>query len=352
MGAVVSESLFLSNLANPWILARVAFATLALAMALVSTLAAARILAIPADAAPDARALRAERDAELASVGLRFALVFAWAGASTTVLAAHRLASSVRGAMCAYGVLATSPLGARSLVASALSALAASAWLGMRSVDARIARGSLARTLARSAWIVTVLIAFDSVSAGAFFLGVDLRAHASCCSTGVVRGAALDPAARPWVSEAIGPVAASMALLAAGAAWRLARAPTVRSAMIASALAMMASASGAFALRDVVAPYAFQSPQHRCAYCLLRVEDAGWAGPLALIAWTLASAMSAYVLGIAWVGRKSAARRAAEATLVAVSRPWAILWLLAMGAGLWPALVFRAQAGTWALFGS
>lgn len=344
--------MFLSNLANPWILARLAFATLALATALVSTIAAARILAIPADAPPDARALRAERDAELSAVGLRLALVFAWAGASTTVLAAHRLAGSVRGAMCAYGVLATSPLGARSLVASALSALAASAWLGMRSVDARIARGSLARTLARGAWIVTALIAIDSLSAGAFFLGVDLRAHASCCSTGVARAATLDPAARPWVSAAIGPIAAGAAMLAAGAAWRLARAPSVRSAATASVLAVIASASGIVALRDVVAPYAFQSPQHRCAYCLLRVEDAGWLGPLVLIAWTVASALSAYVLGVAWVGRKSAARRAAEASLVAVSRGWAILWLLAMGAGFWPALVFRAQAGTWALLGS
>lgn len=339
------------NLAQPWILARLSLAVSALALALVSSFAAAKILAIPTDSAPDARALRAERDAELAGAGLSLALFIELLGAFATVLVAHRLAGSVRGAMCAYGVLSSSPLGARALLASAVAAIASAMWLGVRAVDVRIARGSLSRTLAKGALIVTALIVIDAASVGAFLLSIDLRQHASCCSTGAAERARIDPGALALTGPSIGAFASLLSVVALSLIAWLRRAPTLLRGVVASLASALAVALSVLAARDVVAPYSFASPAHRCAYCLLRVDEASIAGPLLLVALALAASLSAFTVGAAWVGRRSAAREASLQAMRDASGAWLVAWGVALVAAWIPVVQYRLQSGTFALFG-
>lgn len=339
------------NLSQPWILARLSMAFSSVALALVATFAASKILQISTDSPPDERALRAERDGELAAAGLSLALVIELAGALGTVLVAHRLSSSVRGAMCAYGVLAMSPHGHRALIASALAAFASAAWLGVRAVDARIARGSLSRTLARGAWVVTAAIVADALLTSAFLQSIDLRQHASCCSTGAVDRGRFDPGSHAWGSVSIAAVALAGSIgTLAMIAW-MRRAPSPVRGGIAALASLSSSALAWVVARDVLSPYAFASPAHRCAYCLLRVSEASISGPWFVGSWALATITGAYVLGAAWVGRRSAAREASDDALRSVSVWWIACWISALASGLWPVLLYRAQSGTWALFG-
>ncbi|MBL8681063.1 MAG: hypothetical protein JNK05_17910 [Myxococcales bacterium] len=343
--------LALENLANPWILARLALSVSSLSLALVAAAASTKILAIPVDAPPDARALRAERDAELASAGLGLASLLSVIGAVATVLAAHRLSPSVRGTMCAYGVFATSPLGPRALLASLVAALCGSVWLGVRAVDVRIARGSLSRTLARGAWVVCALVAIDAVSAGAFFLTMDLRAHGSCCSTGATYRASIDPASSAFASLASAPIAALVTLVAAAWVVSLRRRASASKAFVAALLGALASASSLVAMRDVVSPFAYGSPHHRCAYCLLRADELGPLGWTLMLAWAIAALSAARALGIAWVSRRQAARREAHAALSAAAPLWIAALVATLALGLWPIVRYRLESGTFALFG-
>jgi hypothetical protein len=340
-----------ANLAQPWILARLSLALSALALALISSFASAKILAIPADSAPDERALRAERDAELAGAGLTLALLIELVGALGTVLVAHRLSGSVRGAMCAYGVLASSPLGARAVLASVAAALIASLWLGVRSVDVRLARGSLSRTLAKGAVVVTAAIAIDAASVSAFLLSIDLRQHGSCCSTGAAERASWDPGARALGVDSIGAVATVLAALSLLAVIAVRKRPSIARAAIASASALFSVGVGVVAARDVVAPFAFGSPAHRCAYCLLRVGEATIAGPTLLIALAMAAVCAAFSAGAAWVGRRSDARAPSLAAIESVTPWWIAAWGVALVAAWAPVLQYRLQSGTFALFG-
>ncbi len=340
-----------ANLAHPWILARLALASASLALALLASIAAVRILLVPSGAPADERALRAERDAELASAGLGLAFALELLAAASTVLVAHRLAGSVRGAMCAYGVLQSAEGGALSLEASALAALAASAWLGVRAVDSRIARGSLSRTLARGALVVTALVALDAVLVGRFLLSIDLRAHASCCSTAVGAATRIDPGGRALTSVGVAWVASVAALACVALAAAVRARPTPSRAGFASVVAFGASALVLASARDVVAPFAFESPGHRCVYCLLRADEAGPFGPVLAVAWAIATAVSAWVLGAAWVGRRAAARAASESALRSIALLWAACWTIVFASAWAPIVAYRLHTGTFALFG-
>lgn len=348
----MSESqLALSNLANPWILARLALSVSSLALAFIAATAATSILRIEPNAPADARALRSERDAELASSGLALSALLAAIGALATVLAAHRLSPSIRGTMCAYGVFATSPLGPRALFASFAAALAGSVWLGVRAVDVRIARGSLSRTLARGAWLVCALVAVDALSAGAFFLSIDLRAHGSCCSTGASYRFVVDPASVALGSHTAAPAAALATIVASLWVASLRRGSSFVKTLVAVALGAVSSTLALVTMRDVVAPFAFASPHHRCAYCLLRTEELGAIGWALVLSWALGALSTARALGIAWVSRRVGARREAQSALTALSPWWIAALVSTLLFGLWPILRYRVESGTFALFG-
>lgn len=340
-----------ANLAQPWILARLSLAMVALALALISSIASAKILLIRTDRAPDERALRAERDAELASAGLALALLIELIGALGTVLVGHRLSGSVRGAMCAYGVIASSPLGARALLASVTAALIAAIWLGVRAVDVRVARPVLVRSLAKGALVVTVAMAIDAMSVAAFLLSIDLRQHSSCCSTSVLERTRLAPTALAWDELSLGTFATALALLSLLAVIAVRKRPSIVRSMCASASTLFTVTVAMFAARDVVAPFAFGSPAHRCVYCLLRVGEATIAGPALLLALAVAAVFAAMAMGAAWVGRRADVRAPSLDAIQSFTPWWIAAWVVAVVSAWVPVLQYRLQSGTWALFG-
>ena len=95
----------LTHLANPWILARMVLGVAACALAATAGFGAVGVfLRYNASGPPDERTLVLERRSELVAVTLQVAFVLELAASVLTIVAADRMAGSIRGAMCAFGV--------------------------------------------------------------------------------------------------------------------------------------------------------------------------------------------------------------------------------------------------------
>ena len=303
-----------------------------------------------ATAAPDERTLALERRSELVAAALSAAFTAELAAAVLTVLAAHGLAGSIRGAMCAYGVVASSRWGHPALAASLAASVGCAAWLGVHRVDARLPQGSLVRLTSALALGVVPLVLLDTLVGARFLTGLDLDAAATCCSVALdARSAGSGPGGgtAPVVVAVTGITAALAAL---GAAVALARRPSGGRALSLALLTPAAAWAAVRAAADVVSPYTWELPQHRCVYCLLRPEAAP-AGPLLWAALAAATLSGAAVWGVAPVLRRGAvARRAAAEVLGEIGRVSAVAWAVALAAGLWPVVHYAWAYGTLALW--
>jgi hypothetical protein len=341
----------LAHLANPWILARLALGAGAAVLAAIAAVAAVGVLRFYRTEAPaDERTLTLERRSELMATTLSLAFGLQIAAATLTVLASDRLAGSIRGAMCAFGVVGSSRWGARAVQLSLVSAMACAAWLATRRVDVRLQRGSLVRSLAALALVVTALLGADLAASAAYFLGLDLDVVATCCSVFVDapsagRGAIGDAGARTW-SLVGGAAAAGLAL---GAGVLLARRATIGRGLAVAALGLVGGVVTLRAVTDVVAPYVYEAPNHRCAYCLLRHESAP-AGPVLLAALLLAELCGAGAFAVVPLVRKRGAQRAALDVLERIGRASAVAWALVLVAGAYPIVRYALSTGTLRLF--
>ncbi|MEO0325421.1 MAG: hypothetical protein AAF447_20865, partial [Myxococcota bacterium] len=281
------EELAITNLTRPWILARLACGVAAAGLVLHALRVSLRVLRHWRLGATSEGQLAVERRAELVAALVQMGLVLSVLGLAIFALGADRSAASIRGAMCAYGVLGSSSVGFLALGSGLFTALLAALWLVLHRLDLRLARPTLTRRKFMALVGLAPVVAVDQIAFAAFALDLDFGVVATCCASGLDAGGALVRGAES--GGGAGVFGAALAL-AAGAAVALAvvRRRPGRAAWRAGGRRVAALVAMLPAVLGFVAPHAYGTPRHLCPFCLLGPEAAylGWALYGALFAAT------------------------------------------------------------------
>ena len=301
-----------ANLLQPWILLRIVAGVVAVALFTRAARTSWRVLrAFDISRATEGQ-LALERRAQLASTFVRVATVLQIAILALSMLAGDRLSSSIRGAMCGYGVFHASPWGFRSLAATGVTALAVGVVAQLYAFDARVRDFALVRPLAIATLLLAPIAVADLGLALAFALDLDLSVVASCCSvqldsvaSGAAGPAGLGSAARVFATAGA-TLAIAVSIVLALVAIRRTRVPTVIAAALASLIALPFALAAAVL---EVAPHVFEVPQHVCPFCLLRPSVFGIGYPL--FGAILLAAMWALGAGLGALLARTDASRAA-----------------------------------------
>jgi hypothetical protein len=340
----------LDNLFRPWLLALLLPELVAAALAVLALDVALRVLALGDRPRTSEMAIAIERRAELVATLFGAASAATLVALAIEVVGADRLRASVRGAMCAWGVLDEGPWGLRSLALGALTALACTAWLALHRIDLVLRAPELTRAKFVAVVAIAPLVVADLGAGLAYALGLDFRVVASCCSTGL-------EGARDAVMGAGGGArtAAFAAFMAAGAASVVLallarRARSTRLSGVAALASATAAIAAAPAILGFVAPYAYESPVHLCPFCLLDADGGylGWplyAALFAAVAAGLAAGVGA--LAVPRVSERDAAWSVLARTLGRLSIAWAVTLILAA----YPVVRYLLATGGAPLFG-
>ncbi|MDQ3038119.1 MAG: hypothetical protein M3Y87_37350, partial [Myxococcota bacterium] len=175
----------LSNLFRPWLLARFSAGLTAAALVVVGLAVGWKVLRHFRVARTSEGQLALERRAELVASLVEVALGATVIGLALALIAADRMTASIRGAMCAWGVLDASPWGFRSLLISTIAALGCALWIAVHRLDLRLRRPALTRAKFAALFAIAPLVLADVAASTAYALDLDLRVVASCCSTGL-----------------------------------------------------------------------------------------------------------------------------------------------------------------------
>ena len=167
------EELALTNLTRPWILARLACGVAAAGLVVHALRGSLRVLRHWRLGATSEGQLALERRAELVAALVQMGLVLSLLGLTLFTLGADRSAASIRGAMCAYGVLASSPVGIVALGSGELTALVAALWLVLHRLDLRLERPTLTRRKFVALLGLAPLVVVDQLAFAAFALDLD-----------------------------------------------------------------------------------------------------------------------------------------------------------------------------------
>jgi hypothetical protein len=339
------------NLLHPLLLLRAIAALAAAALALHGVRVAAQVLRRWRVGSTSEGQLALERRAELGATLVAGTFLATGAGLVLSVLAADRLAPSIRGAMCAYGVLDATPYGFLSLGTSALAAVGCGLWLTLHRLDLATPLTRLTRRKFVALLALAPLVLADGAAQLAHIGALDLGVVASCCSSSLD---AVAPATAGHVAagprELAGVVAATSALAAIGAALGARRRPHGALALAAAGLSLVAAAAAAPAVLWWVAPHAYESPHHLCPFCLLRSDALGLGWPLfaALFFGLLCGA----ALGLVATQRAaSGAPAEADALARRLAGRAALAWTVALALGLAPIARYWLVTGGASLFG-
>ena len=339
----------LTNLLNPWLLARLISGASATLLVLYATSTAWRVLRHWSAGRASEGQLALERRAELVAAIVQAALWIGVFDLALTLVAGDRLTSSVRGAMCAWGVFDASPWGFRALASSTAVAAGCAFWLAVHRLDLRLPAPLLTRRKLAALMVLAPLIAIDLAAHVAFALDLDLTVVASCCSLGLdqVAGGSTAPG---------GPreLAALSALIVGGLAAVLAlitrRWPKP---IVAWGAAIASIAGAALALPAIVwyvAPHVYETPTHLCPFCLLHADVLG-------IGWPLFAALFVAAIAGASLAVLETQRRASQAPthLEALERSlasWSALgWIAAIAIAVAPVVRYSLATDGASLFG-
>lgn len=292
----------LENLLRPYLLARVLLGGFVLAALVYGAVVAARALLHGREGSSEAT-LALDRRAELVAALVKVSALAASLGLVATVIAADRAHESIRGAMCAYGVLTSTDHGIASLGVSGALFVASVAWLALHRLDQRLVRGDLTRRKLAGAVALAPLALVDLVYVTRFVTELDFDVVASCCSASADTGGGASGTYGLGGSYPV-LVAATLALAAGASLLVVSVRRRARALRAFAAVVLFAGAALSLpAVIDVVAPHVYGSPLHRCPFCLLHAE-AGFIGYPLLAASMLAIAGATSVL----VGALHAAR--------------------------------------------
>ncbi len=281
-----------------------------------------------------------ERRFELASAAGKVGAVAMLGSVFVTVIAAGRIYPQIRGAMCPYGLFAAGG-GFLSLGVDFAAAALAGVLLQVHRADIDLPRLDLVRPLAAGTLLLAGVAVVSLVVGAQFWLGLDRTVVASCCSleldATLVQESTRDVGA-PWVTAA---ATLGVVLLAAALAWFASRRPTMRRLTASGLASVLALPLAALAVATVVAPHVFETPTHRCPFCLLRA-DAGYLGyilfPAMLFAFTRAFGMMVAALVLPVAARSPLLASVAQGAL----RSSAVAWSLVLVAGAAPVLRYVA----------
>lgn len=328
-----------ANLLEPWIALRLllALATVAI-LAIASWPAWTALRRFDVQRASEGQLLL-ERRFELAVAAGKVGALAMVAGAFVTVISAGRIYPQIRGAMCPYGLFASAPDGFWALAVDCLAAIAAGVLLQVHRVDSELPRLDLLRPLAVGTILLGVVGFASLVYNTLFWLGLDRTVVASCCSLELDEArvqASVRQQGAPWLLALFALLAL---LLALALALFAARRPS-RRRLLASGLASVAALPLAIlAVAAVVAPHVFETPTHRCPFCLLRA-DAGYLGYLLFGAMWIGATRT---LGM-WASAFSLPRQNELISKLAprALRTSALGWGLVLVAALGPVLRYAA----------
>jgi hypothetical protein len=341
----------LENVFRPWILARLLPSLVAAILAAIAAETSIRVLSAKNASKTSEGALAIERRAELVATLFSVAGGATILGLAIDIVGAHRLRASVRGAMCAYGVLAESAWGFRSLAISVVASLACAVWVSLHRLDLRLRAPELSRAKFALVLVVAPFVVLDFAAATRFALDLDLRMVASCCSTGLEGARAIVSGAGGGARTTAFVVFAAASVGAIVLSLIVRRSPKSPLAVAPGLLALVAALASVPAVLGYVAPHAYESPAHLCPFCLLDA-DGGYLG------WPLYAALFAgTALGLAALVSVVAMRRVQEKdAIAAVLRKTllrtAIAWSFALALASYPVVHFAVVTGGASLFGA
>lgn len=344
----------LGNLLRPWLLARLMTSGTGAVLAVVVVVLAVRLLRAPALARSSEGQLHLDRRAELIGTLTAVAAWSAVASLAIAVIGADRMHGSLRGAMCAYGVLEATDYGFRSLFVALAAALGASAWLALHRAELTLKRPVLTQLKLLSAAALAPLFVGDFVLSSAHALALDFREVASCCSSGL-------ETAREVLGHDGGPrLVFVIAFFGFGLAamtcalmqLRTATALGTRMVALFSGLALLAAP---LAIVTWIAPHAYGTPNHLCPFCLLHGDEAmgiGW--PLYIGLFVAVS--RGLAVGITRFVQRAATNPEADASALdalgtKLARGTAIAWLVTLVLAAAPWALFTLESGGASLFG-
>jgi hypothetical protein len=342
----------IGNLFRPYLLARLAAGGTAAILVIVGLVVAFKVLRHFRVARTSEGQLALERRAELVATLIEVALGATVISLALAVVGADRMTASIRGAMCAWGVLDASPWGFRSLALSVVASLACAVWIAVHRLDLRLRAPALTRAKFAALFAVGPLVIADAAVATLYALDLDLRVVASCCSTGLdaAQAIASDGAAggsRDLAAIAfVGASAAAVAL-----ALRVRARPSAGASIGVGALSAVAGLASIPAVVWWVAPHAYETPSHLCPFCLLHADVLGIGWPLfaLLLAGTALGVSTAVTGALERASGEVATARAMESRLGAAT---AIAWSLALALALAPIARWAVVSGGASLFAS
>jgi hypothetical protein len=341
-----------ANLLEPWILLRLTAGLVAALLFARAGWTSYRVLRHFDVSRATEGQLALERQTELAWALVRVATILQVALLALSMLAGDRLASSIRGAMCGYGVFHATPWGFRSLALTAGTAVTAGVVSELYALDGRVKSFDLVRPLAIATLVLVPLSLLDLLGAAAFAFDLDLSVVASCCSVrldAVAAGAAgpvgLGATAR-GIAATGGVLTIALSIMLALVA---ARRPRSRLVLTAGAFSLITLPFALAAAVLEVAPHAFELPQHVCPFCLLRPNVLGLGYPLfgailLAIIWSVGAAVGSLL------ARTESAKAASEDFARTRLRWEALAWGLALALGVIPIVRFAWLSGGASLF--
>lgn len=263
-----------------------------------------------------------EKRAELASRFISLGALASIVALFILVVGADHAADDIEGAMCAHGVIHSNEYGPLALGAAAAVAFLGLVFWELHRLDLRVPVPVLVRPQFIAFLFVAPVAIYSSHLTIRFIESLDFSIVATCCSSGMStnlsRGEALPSTTPPFAFFlSLLALAAVIALAfrvyrTASSLYRTASSPRLNRAALsprlngwllslASVIAMLSSAS---ALSSSVAPHLYETPAHRCAFCLLRLPELAFGLPYLIGFFILLIGAIRATLGVSLLGHK------------------------------------------------
>jgi hypothetical protein len=340
-----------TNFLNLWILARVVQAGVATLLCVFGALLGLRLASQWEPGQSSERQLALERQAELVASVMQVTLILEILGLGLSVFVMDHLVGGIRGAMCAFGVLASTSTGFQGLFVSLLIAMACGLWVVLHRFDLSIESPVLTRR--KFAWLVPLgmLAVCDFALVLAFAWQLDFEVIASCCSVWVDATVVNTHASKFMLSPLwAGGLGLAATLVAAATAAAAGRGRGRVSALMACGASALACVAVLPAVLGVVAPHVLGTPTHFCTFCLFHLQGGGLGWPL--LAAIFLGSVTGMGLGVVELNRGAVGDATPLHEMRKILGRWsAAAWLVALGCGVFPIARYWIQSGGATVFG-